>query len=179
MKFWKKIIFFHCSEALQRYHRVLCKGSDYHNPNHPLNILEEAWKKVHYPPETTTIWLIVKLTAMYKQTDQKKELLKAFEDFHHEFINENLMISHKMLSENYRDDLNNLFNLYTKVFDFTDMEMVITGGFFSPHIFQRAQLIHFNCLSQYSSRVWTFSSDCLRWLAKMGKALEHHRLLIG
>lgn len=67
---------------------------------------------------------------MYKQTDQKQDLLKAFEDFHHEFINENLMISHKMLSENYRDDLNNLFNLYTKVFDFTDMEMVMTGDIF-------------------------------------------------
>lgn len=82
------------------------------------------YRKVHYPPETTTIWLIVKLTAMYKQTDQKQELLKAIEEFHHEFINENLMISHKMLGDNHQQDLNNIFDLYTKAFDFTGMEMV-------------------------------------------------------
>lgn len=87
----------------------------------------EIWifrRKMHYPPETTTILLIVKLLAMYKQTEQKKELLDAIQDFHHEFINENLMISHKMLGENYQRDLNNLYELYSKSFDFTGMEVV-------------------------------------------------------
>lgn len=69
--------------------------------------------------------LIVKLLAMYKQTEQKKDLLDAIQDFHHEFINENLMISHKMLGENYQRDLNNLYELYSKSFDFTGMDVVI------------------------------------------------------
>lgn len=68
--------------------------------------------------------LVVKLLAMYKQTEQKKELLDAIQDFHHEFINENLMISHKMLGENYQRDLNNLYELYSKSFDFTEMDVV-------------------------------------------------------
>lgn len=79
---------------------------------------------MHYPPETTTIMLIVKLLAMYKQTAQKKELLDAIQDFHHEFINVNSMISHKMLGENYQKDLNKLYELYSKSFDFADMEVV-------------------------------------------------------
>lgn len=79
---------------------------------------------MHYPPETTTIRLIVKLLAMYKQSHAKNELLAAINDFHHEFINENLMISHKMLGENYQRDLNNLYESYSKSFDFTDMPVV-------------------------------------------------------
>lgn len=79
---------------------------------------------MHYPPETTTIRLIVKLLAMYKQSNAKNELLSAINDFHHEFINENLMISHKMLGENYQRDLNNLYESYSKSFDFTDMPVV-------------------------------------------------------
>lgn len=134
------------STAVEKYHGVLCLGSDYENPNHPLNVLNEAWKqvlnrnpfltesiklpftffgrKIHYPPETTTILLIVKLVAMYKQTDKKEELFNAIQDFHHEFINENLMISHKMLGENHQTDLNNLFTLFSNSFDFTGTEMV-------------------------------------------------------
>lgn len=79
---------------------------------------------MHYPPETTTIMLIVKLLAMYKQTEQKKELLDAIQSFHHEFINENLMISHKMLGENYQQDLTHLYELYSKSMDFTGMDTV-------------------------------------------------------
>lgn len=79
---------------------------------------------MHYPPETTTIRLIVKLLAMYKQSNAQNELLAAINDFHHEFINENLMISHKMLGENYQRDLNNLYESYSKSFDFTDMPVV-------------------------------------------------------
>lgn len=81
-------------------------------------------RKIHYPPETTTILLIVKLVAMYKQTEQKPELVAAIQDFHHEFINENLMIAHKMLGENHQRDLNQLFALFQKTFDFDGMEMV-------------------------------------------------------
>lgn len=79
---------------------------------------------MHYPPETTTILLIIKLLGMYKQSEQKAELLNSIQDFHHEFINENLMISHKMLGENYQNDLNSLYTLYSKAFDFTGMEVV-------------------------------------------------------
>lgn len=62
---------------------------------------------------------------MYKQTDQKEAFFNAIQDFHHEFINENLMISHKMLGEDHQNDLDKLFALFSNAFDFTGMEMVI------------------------------------------------------
>lgn len=61
---------------------------------------------------------------MYKQTEQKEQLFNAIQDFYHELINENLMISHKMLGENYQLDLNNLFKLFSQAFDFTGIESV-------------------------------------------------------
>lgn len=61
---------------------------------------------------------------MYKQSEQKEALFEAIQDFHHEFINENLMIEHKMLGENHQNNLNNLFALFSQSFDFTGMEMV-------------------------------------------------------
>lgn len=61
---------------------------------------------------------------MYKQTEQKEELFNAIQDFYHEFINENLMIEHKMLDENHQTDLNNLFASFSNSFDFNGMEMV-------------------------------------------------------
>lgn len=79
---------------------------------------------MHYPPETTTIRLIIKLLATYKQTGKKPELLAAIQDFHHELINEDLMISHKMQGENHQRDLSSLYETYAKSFDFTGMEIV-------------------------------------------------------
>lgn len=67
---------------------------------------------------------------MYKQTEHKKELFDAIQDFHHELINENSMISHKMLGENYQRDLNSLYELYSKSFDFTGMEEVSSDFYF-------------------------------------------------
>lgn len=61
---------------------------------------------------------------MYKQTDQKQELFEAIQDFYHEFINENLMISHKMLGDDHQHNLNNLFHLFSNSFDFTGIDMV-------------------------------------------------------
>lgn len=82
------------------------------------------FRKIHYPPETTSISIIIKLVAMYKQSEEKEQLFNAIQDFYHELINENLMISHKMLGENHQHDLNNLFNLFKQSFDFTGIESV-------------------------------------------------------
>ncbi|XP_055317017.1 histone-lysine N-trimethyltransferase SMYD5 [Sitodiplosis mosellana] len=109
--------------ANERYHRFLCLASDYDNPTHPLNVLNEVWKKIHYPPETTTILLIVKLIAMYKQSEDKEALFNAIQEFQHEFINENLMITHKMLGEKHQHNLDELFAVFEDSIDFTGIEM--------------------------------------------------------
>lgn len=83
---------------------------------------------------------------MYKQTDQKQELFNAIQDFHHEFINENLMIQHKMLGDNHQYDLNNLFELYSKSFDFTGMESVIATWQNISHFFRFKIFVSFSII---------------------------------
>ena len=79
---------------------------------------------MHYPPETTTIYLILKLVANYKQTEDKEAFLSAVQDFQHEFIgNGNGIMTHKMLGENHQKKLDDLFALFANSVDFTGMEM--------------------------------------------------------
>lgn len=68
--------------------------------------------------------MIIKLLAMHKQTENKTELLNAIHHFHHELINEDLMLSHKMQGENHQRDLAALYELYAKSFDFSGSEIV-------------------------------------------------------
>lgn len=79
---------------------------------------------MHYPPETTTIYLILKLVANYKQSEDKEAFLNAVQDFQHELIgNENGMMTHKMLGANHQNKLNDLFALFANSIDFTGMEI--------------------------------------------------------
>lgn len=54
-------------QAYHLYHQTLCLGENRQNPNHPINLLIDVWRQMHFPPETTTIYLIIKLLAMMKQ----------------------------------------------------------------------------------------------------------------
>lgn len=52
-------------QAYAAYHQSLCTGSD--PSNQSIAILMEYWRQTHFPPETTTIYLILKLMALTKQ----------------------------------------------------------------------------------------------------------------
>uniref|UniRef100_A0AAY4DK97 Protein-lysine N-trimethyltransferase SMYD5 n=1 Tax=Denticeps clupeoides TaxID=299321 RepID=A0AAY4DK97_9TELE len=53
--------------ALDQYHRALCLGGSHEDPDHPVNKLQEAWRNVHFPPETSSIMLMAKMVATVKQ----------------------------------------------------------------------------------------------------------------
>ncbi|TSQ35292.1 SET and MYND domain-containing protein 5 [Bagarius yarrelli] len=53
--------------AWDQYHKVLCLGPSHHDPNHPINKLQDAWRSAHYPPETSSIMLMAKMVAVFKQ----------------------------------------------------------------------------------------------------------------
>ncbi len=55
--------------AYDTYHQALCLGENRTNENHMYNLLMDAWRSTHLPPETTTINLIVKMIATVKQVD--------------------------------------------------------------------------------------------------------------
>nr|XP_060635623.1 histone-lysine N-trimethyltransferase SMYD5-like [Anolis sagrei ordinatus] len=56
--------------AWEQYHQVLCLGPSRQDPNHPLNKLQEAWRNIHYPPETSSIMLMARMVATIKQGEE-------------------------------------------------------------------------------------------------------------
>lgn len=60
----------YCSEqcqmaSLAQYHQALCVGDS--GSNHAIGLLMDYWKQIHLPPETTSIYLVLKLMAIMKQ----------------------------------------------------------------------------------------------------------------
>ncbi|XP_058821496.1 histone-lysine N-trimethyltransferase SMYD5 [Topomyia yanbarensis] len=103
--------------ALQLYHRVLCLGANRSDTNHPINALVEFWKNIHFPPETSSIMLVIKIIAMFKQHENTSKLRTQFEDFVSQTVNQDLMIFHKMLGENFSQQIEQLYDLICNAFD--------------------------------------------------------------
>lgn len=103
--------------AFKLYHQTLCLGSDKNNTKHPINILVDYWKQMHYPPETASIMLVIKIIGMFKQCGNVDELQKTFGDFVNEVVNKDLMIFHKMLGENYTEQVDRLYELICSAFN--------------------------------------------------------------
>ncbi|XP_063963551.1 histone-lysine N-trimethyltransferase SMYD5-like [Lytechinus pictus] len=89
-------------EAWNEYHQVLCISHHPPDPNHPLVILQEVWKTMHYPPETTSIMLIAKMIALIKQAKSKEEIIAVFNQFCHVPHNEEMELSHKLLGKQFK-----------------------------------------------------------------------------
>uniref|UniRef100_A0A3Q3DUR0 Protein-lysine N-trimethyltransferase SMYD5 n=1 Tax=Hippocampus comes TaxID=109280 RepID=A0A3Q3DUR0_HIPCM len=53
--------------AADQYHRALCLGPSYEDPDHPVNKLKDAWRSMHYPPETSSIMLLARMVATVQQ----------------------------------------------------------------------------------------------------------------
>ncbi|XP_072178029.1 protein-lysine N-trimethyltransferase SMYD5-like [Diadema setosum] len=94
--------------ALAQYHQVLCPGQHPPDPDHPLFILQEAWKTMHYPPETASIMLIAKMIATIKQAKCEEEVIATFQQFCHAPRNEERELSHKLLGEQFKGQFETL-----------------------------------------------------------------------
>uniref|UniRef100_A0A8D0AXU0 Protein-lysine N-trimethyltransferase SMYD5 n=1 Tax=Salvator merianae TaxID=96440 RepID=A0A8D0AXU0_SALMN len=88
--------------AWEQYHQVLCLGPSWQNPNHPLNKLQEAWRNIHYPPETSSIMLMARMVATVKQAKDKDWWMKVFSQFCSKTANEEEEIVHKLLGEKFK-----------------------------------------------------------------------------
>uniref|UniRef100_A0A0A9WCY4 SET and MYND domain-containing protein 5 n=2 Tax=Lygus hesperus TaxID=30085 RepID=A0A0A9WCY4_LYGHE len=77
-----------CSEgcktlAEQQYHSLLCPGKL------PAMVhLVETWKRMHYPPETTSISLIARIIAMVETAADRESLVQSLMSFSHEATDE-------------------------------------------------------------------------------------------
>ncbi|XP_064200239.1 histone-lysine N-trimethyltransferase SMYD5 isoform X1 [Anguilla rostrata] len=99
--------------ALDQYHRALCLGLSQEDPEHPINKLQDAWRNMHFPPETSSIMLMSRMVSTVKQAKDKGHWLKLFSQFCSRTANEEEEIAHKLLGEKFQGQLALLRNLFT------------------------------------------------------------------
>lgn len=94
---------FNClNRASKEYHRLLCLNDQ--NPHKQSLIdLEESWRQAHYPPETSSIMLIIKLIAKIKQSSQKEQILEDINRFCNKTANDKMV--HKLLGDKFEDKI--------------------------------------------------------------------------
>ncbi|XP_034116092.1 histone-lysine N-trimethyltransferase SMYD5 [Drosophila albomicans] len=125
----------YCSEdclvyAKNKYHQVACMGAFRSDDTHPINVLNETWKKMHYPPETGTIMLIVRLMAMYKQSKNKPEFLEQLQSFQALIVNREQKIYHKLLGEKFEQQMEQLYTAFCNAFNDEEFAMFTTPDAF-------------------------------------------------
>jgi len=95
-----------CQEMARRqYHERLCIGQAISTNNHPLIRLQDAWKQIHYPPETACIMLLARMMAMVQQAEDKEGAFMLFMQFCHKTVNQEHEIAHKLLGPQFHDQL--------------------------------------------------------------------------
>ncbi|KAL4716148.1 hypothetical protein ACJJTC_013925 [Scirpophaga incertulas] len=108
----------YCSESCRErafltYHRLLCYDTT--DAQHPITVLLEAWKQMHYPPETTSIMLLVRILAYIEQSPDPPAASARVKQFCHRTVNEDAELVHKLLGEQFTDQLNTLRELTSNV----------------------------------------------------------------
>ena len=99
-------------EAWNSYHKVLC----HNDPNHPLAILDEIWRPMHYPPETSSIGLVIRILATIVQAPDPEEQIGILMSLMHDTVNKKEQLAHKMLGERFADQLEQLRMACTTAF---------------------------------------------------------------
>lgn len=89
------------------------------------NIYLNYFRKMHYPPETGTILLLVRLMAMYQQSSNKAEFLASLQSFQSLIVNKEQQIYHKMLGENFEQQMEQLYAAFCEAFQGEEYQVVI------------------------------------------------------
>lgn len=66
---------------------------------------------MHYPPETTNIMLLVRILAYIQQNPDPLAAAAKVKQFCHRTVNEDAELVHKLLGEQFADQLNTLRDL--------------------------------------------------------------------
>ncbi|TRY98772.1 hypothetical protein DNTS_025508 [Danionella cerebrum] len=98
--------------AWELYHKVLCLGQSHGDPDHPINKLQDAWRSVHYPPETSSVMILAKMVATFKQARDKERWQRLLSHFCSRTANEEEEIAHKLLGEKFQGQLTLLRGLF-------------------------------------------------------------------
>lgn len=79
---------------------------------------------MHFPPETGSIMLLVRLMAMYKQSNNKPEFLKTIQSFQSSVFNQQEQIYHKMLGGNFASQMEQLYQAFCLAFQDNEFSIV-------------------------------------------------------
>lgn len=119
-------------EAFGQYHKTLCLKTHETNGSHPLEQLNEAWKKVHFPPETNSIMLIARLLSRIQQAPNKEAAIAQTLEFCHRTTDESENLAHKLLGEKFANQIHSLHGLLVAAIPTEGIEQLLTfDGFLS------------------------------------------------
>uniref|UniRef100_A0A673BJP3 SMYD family member 5 n=1 Tax=Sphaeramia orbicularis TaxID=375764 RepID=A0A673BJP3_9TELE len=156
--------------AADQYHKVLCLGPSHEDPDHPINKLKDAWRTMHYPPETSSIMLMARMVAAVKQAKDKAHWQKLFSHFCSRTANEEEEIAHKLLGEQFRGQLALLHSLFSEaLYDDHLSRWFVPEGFRSLFalVGTNGQGIGTSSLSQ-----WVHACDALELPAQQREQLD-------
>ncbi|XP_076044541.1 SET and MYND domain containing, class 5 isoform X2 [Oratosquilla oratoria] len=113
--------------AWNQYHKTLCLYSFTPEPSHPLVVLQEAWKHMHYPPETACIMLLARIMSTVIQATDKEGATMLFMQFCHRTVNEEEEIAHKLLGEEFHGQLEMLRSIMEKALGYEEVRHWLTS----------------------------------------------------
>lgn len=98
-------------EAWASFHATLCVRTNPPDATHPLVQLDELWKTIHYPPETCSIQLIIRLLATLVQADTQElrdSLAQKYLSFLHSASSDQEHTCLKILGDKFAEPLERL-----------------------------------------------------------------------
>lgn len=114
-------------EAAVTYHSIVCPKDACPSASHPLLQLDEIWRQLHYPPESSSIFLLVRIVGaclcayLYGSTSSRK-IVTAIQTFvssttEPDSTNGRVhsVISHKLLHPEYVPSLHKLHDAFVNV----------------------------------------------------------------
>ncbi|XP_045449804.1 histone-lysine N-trimethyltransferase SMYD5 [Melitaea cinxia] len=124
----------YCSEECKEmsaaiYHQTLCYIQN--ETQHPINVLIETWKQIHYPPETANIMLLVRILAYIQQHSDPPSAAATIKQFCHRTENEDAELVHKLLGDEFSGQINTLREMTANVINGEYVQEFLTPEGFS------------------------------------------------
>ncbi|XP_045469214.1 histone-lysine N-trimethyltransferase SMYD5 isoform X2 [Harmonia axyridis] len=114
------------TSANSQYHQTICLGTHERNGIHPLELLDEAWRNIHFPPETNSVMLIVRLLSRIVQCDDPQLAISQILQFCHRTVNEDNALAHKLLGYKFSDQIDKLRTLMQQAFPHETIQQFVT-----------------------------------------------------
>ncbi|KAJ8888010.1 hypothetical protein PR048_007495 [Dryococelus australis] len=141
--------------AWRQFHQTLCVGTEADCQSHPLQRLDEAWRQMHFPPETASVMLIAQMIATVRQAEDPEAAINIL-SFCHRSRSEEQQLAHKLLGDQFTSQVDLLRQLLIEALYADCVQQWLTpDGFVSllALVGTNAQGVGTSPLSMWVSRV--------------------------